>query len=485
MRWAALVPSAYRPVPVFASLVAVLGFLFSATTRAHDIPVDVLVQTFLKPEGQTLHLLVRVPLGAMRDVNFPIHGAGFLDFPVPEALLRNAARLWIADSIDIQEDGATLEPPRIVATTISLPSDRSFASYDAARARLAAGALPVSTELIWNQALFDVAFDYTIRSDRAHFAIRPALARLGVRVVTTLRFLPPDTPERAFEYPGDPGLIRLDPHWYQASLQFIRLGFEHILSGTDHLLFLVCLVLPFRKFRQLVWIVTSFTVAHSITLIASALNLGPASLWWPPLIEMLIAVSILYMALENIIWVSSAGPSSFLSSRGAPPPRARQDASGLATLAPSRSGPPLTRRLILTFAFGLVHGFGFSFALKHTLQFAGSHLLTSLFSFNIGVELGQLLVLIVLVPVLAWTFRAVVAERVGIIICSALVAHTAWHWAGDRLEKLRQFSWPTFDAAVLAAVMRWGIVVVAIAASIWVTRLFRPRNHATIPEDLP
>src|SRR5678816_1746723 len=143
-------------------------------------------------------------------------------------------------------------------------------------------------------------------------------------------------------------------------------------------------------------------------------------------------------------------------------------------------GANLHRRWLITFGFGLVHGFGFSFALKQTLQFAGSHLLTSLFSFNLGVELGQLLVLIVLVPVLGWMFRFVVAAPVGIIICSALVAHTAWHWAGDRLEKLRQFSWPAFDPGVLAGIMRWGIVVVAIAAAVWLARLFRARNHATI-----
>ena len=60
----------------------------------------------------------------------------------------------------------------------------------------------------------------------------------------------------------------------------------------------------------------------------------------------------------------------------------------------------IQRRWVLAFAFGLVHGFGFSFALRETLQFAGSHLVTSLLSFNVGVEIGQLLVLAVLVPAL-------------------------------------------------------------------------------------
>ena len=94
---------------------------------------------------------------------------------------------------------------------------------------------------------------------------------------------------------------------------------------------------------------------------------------------------------------------------------------------------------MMAFGFGLVHGFGFSFALKQTLQFAGDHLLTSLLSFNIGVELGQLLVLAVMIPALELLFRYVVAERMGTIILSALVAHTAWHWMTERFDRLRQF----------------------------------------------
>src|SRR2546430_3829830 len=99
----------------------------------------------------------------------------------------------------------------------------------------------------------------------------------------------------------------------------------------------------------------------------------------------------------------------------------------------------LDRRWLVAFLFGLVHGFGFSFALRQTLQFAGSHLLTSLLSFNVGVELGQLLVLSALIPALGLLFRHVVAERMGTIILSALVAHTGWHWMTERWDRLRQF----------------------------------------------
>ena len=97
------------------------------------------------------------------------------------------------------------------------------------------------------------------------------------------------------------------------------------------------------------------------------------------------------------------------------------------------------RRWVITFLFGLVHGFGFSFALRETLQFAGSHLLTSLVSFNLGVELGQLFALGIMLPALWLLFRYVVAERIGAIILSALVAHTAWHWMIDRGSALLEF----------------------------------------------
>jgi hypothetical protein len=229
----------------------------------------------------------------------------------------------------------------------------------------------------------------------------------------------------------------------------VKLGFFHILDGTDHLLFLVCLVIPFRRFRSLIAVVTAFTVAHSITLIASAYNLAPDALWFPPLIETLIATSIVYMALENIVFAS----------------RGTQSTSGEASF----EGLALKRRWLVTFGFGLVHGFGFSFALRQTLQFAGSHLLTSLLSFNIGVELGQLLVLVLLIPALDFLFRFVVAERMGTILLSTLVAHTAWHWTTERAEVLRKFrfEWPAFDAAFLAGAMRWMMLLVVAAALYW------------------
>jgi hypothetical protein len=411
---------------------------------AHDIPNDVTVQAFVRPAGNTLDLLLRVPLIALRDINFPEKPSGYLDLPKSEPLLPDAANLWLSDFIDVYEDNVPLPKPRIAATRLSLPSDRAFASFQTATAHLEGPKLPAETTIVWNQTMMDVWFAYPIHSDRSRFSIHPRLARLGLRVVTAMRFLPPGGSVRAYEFTGDPGLVRLDPHWYQAALTFVRLGFLHILDGTDHLLFLFCLVIPFRRLRALVPIVTSFTVAHSITLIASVYDLAPDALWFPPLVEMLIATSIVYMALENIVGTTG-----------------------------------VHRRLLITFGFGLVHGFGFSFALRETLQFAGTHMLASLLSFNIGVELGQLLVLAILIPLLDLLFKYVVAERMGTIILSAFIAHTSWHWLEDRAGRLAQyrFEWPAFTAAQLAAILLWVMAAVFAAGVAWFLRGFWARGR--------
>ena len=438
-----------------AIIIAALVLLLMPRLGAHDIPQDVLVQMLVKPEGNTLRVLVRVPLGSMRDIEFPLRGPSYLDFGRVQPLLADIATLWIGNSLAIYEGQTRLEKPVLVGARVSLPSDRSFMTFESAVANVTGPPLPPETTIPWNQALFDVAYDYRIVSDRAEFSVHSELARLGIRVVTVMRFLPPDGTVRAFEYAGDPGVIYLDPRWHQSALRFVKLGFEHILDGIDHLLFLLCLVIPFRRFGQLVIIVTSFTIAHSITLIASAFEVGPTGLWFPPLIETLIAISIVYMALENIVLGASANATTGF---------------GVALAATRERLLNVHRRWMITFAFGLVHGFGFSFALRETLQFAGSHLLTSLVSFNVGVELGQLLVLTVMMPGLYLLFRYVVNERLGAIILSALIAHTAWHWMTERGSELGSYEWPTLDAAFLAAALRWTMLVVGVAAIVWLVR---------------
>jgi hypothetical protein len=404
-----------------------------AAVRAHEVPSDARAQLFVKPEGSRLRLLVRVPMASINDVNWPETGTGMLDLSRADRELRNAVHQSIIDFTEVYENGRRLGEPTIVVARASLPSNPAFDGYETALAHLTGPPLPADTELVIAQSLLDALLEYPIESEASKFAIHPAYNHLGGEVLTVLRFVTPEGIERPLALHNDPGRVELDPSWIHAASLFIAEGFFHILSGTDHLLFLLCLVIPFRRFRSLVPIVTSFTVAHSVTLIASAYDMAPGALWFPPLVETLIASSILYMALENIV------------------------------------APGLQRRWIVTFAFGLVHGFGFSFALRETLQLAGSHLLTALVSFNVGVELGQLLMLAIFIPALELMFRFVVPERLGTILVSAFVAHTGWHWMSERAGQLAryQFQWPVFDAAFFALLLRWAIVAVVLAAAAW------------------
>ena len=129
--------------------------------------------------------------------------------------------------------------------------------------------------MFWEQGKLDVLFEYPIQSENSYFSIHAAFDRLAQHEITTLQFLPPGGVTRAYELEGDAGLVRLDPNWYHAAGRFVVMGFHHILEGIDHLLFLFCLVIPFRRIRPLIPIVTAFTVAHSITLIASAYGYAP------------------------------------------------------------------------------------------------------------------------------------------------------------------------------------------------------------------
>ena len=382
---------------VWACWLAILAL----PAAAHDIPAEARVRAFVKSEDGRLHVLLRLPLSLLLNVDFPKQGPGYLALAhVDEGL---GLAVTAADrGIDWFENGRRLSLVRQSAR-ISLPSDKSFSDFESARALLQGPRLPNTTYVFWNQGYFDAYLIYEL-ADRdgsiaVDFHIAPALKD---RLKFDLRYQLPDRSERAFELSTGEGRIVLDPRWYQASWTFLQTGFEHILSGPDHLLFLLCLVLPFRRIDvYLIGVVSAFTIGHSLTLLAAAYGWVPGGAWFAPLIEVLIAVTILLMAVENVL------------------------------------SPRLQRRWLASAMIGLVHGFGFSFVLQSQLQFAGSSLLLSLLAFNVGIELGQLLVLAAIgVAVAACLKLRPAAERPIVILVSVLAGHVAWHWLAERFAAL-------------------------------------------------
>lgn len=180
------------------------------------------------------------------------------------------------------------------------------------------------------------------------------------------------------------------PNWLITLWDYTKLGVEHIWTGIDHLLFITALVLARQRKWGYVKVLTAFTVGHSITIALAALDIFnlPASF-----VEPVIALSIAYVAFENI-WLKE-----------------------------------VRWRWIVALGFGLIHGFGFAQVLRGTL---GDRYLLSLFSFNLGVELGQLAVLAVLLPLLLWAARFKSYRRISFGL-SAVIGLIGLYWFVTRL----------------------------------------------------
>lgn len=157
----------------------------------------------------------------------------------------------------------------------------------------------------------------------------------------------------------------------QSATQFLLLGLEHIFTGYDHILFVISLLIGAKTIKNILGLVTAFTIAHSITLILATLEIVQLP---GRFVEAAIALSIIYVALINIF------------------------------------NPDSKHQPWLAFGFGLIHGFGFAGILSE-MRLDGSQLATSLLSFNIGIEIGQLIIVSLVFPIMLWlkklTFKPV------------------------------------------------------------------------------
>ncbi len=202
---------------------------------------------------------------------------------------------------------------------------------------------------------------------------------------------------------------------------FVPAGIEHILIGPDHVLFLVGLLLLGGSLWRLAGIVTAFTVGHSVTLSLAALDLVT-----PPagIVEPTIALSIVFVGADNLL-VGSRNRAHAAPVRGA-------GASASAEPGASASGPRDIRPWVAA-VFGLVHGFGFASVLKE-FGLPASALGWSLFSFNLGVEIGQLLIVIVVASVLAAIRRrsAPAGERLAMVGSIAVII-AGGYWFVERV----------------------------------------------------
>jgi hydrogenase/urease accessory protein HupE len=189
----------------------------------------------------------------------------------------------------------------------------------------------------------------------------------------------------------------IESHSTSTFIDFLKLGVEHILTGYDHLLFLFSLLVVTRSFWPAIKIITFFTIAHSITLALAGLNIVDMP---SRIVEPLIAATIVYVGLENI---------------------ARKDKV------------TTKQRCILTFFFGLIHGFGFAGVLREMgISSIETGILVPLFSFNLGVELGQITVAAIVLPLVWWLHGKAQISRFLVPVGSILTCLAGGYWLLER-----------------------------------------------------
>jgi hypothetical protein len=237
-----------------------------------------------------------------------------------------------------------------VAATLAFAGEGHYTEADALMAQLNfVFGIDISEKP--KEIFFDTSYFYTLDQEHRHIAI------IDFRGKDPLIF-DKTTPQQGFVRSSD-GTYAKSGGSSSVYFRFLKYGIEHILIGYDHILFLLGLLIVSLNLKELVKIVTSFTIAHSITLTLAALNIVQLP---SRLIETAIALTIVYVAVENFFIKSSK------------------------------------HRWKLTFGFGLIHGFGFANVLQE-LGLPGEGLVVALFNFNLGVEIGQLFIVLVTAPI--------------------------------------------------------------------------------------
>ncbi len=431
-----------------AALLALSLLFVAAAPRpgaSHDIPDEIRIPVFVREMDGELHLVARVPLLLLLSLNVPKWGAGYLDFERADSVLRRAGEVFAEEAPLFHPDGSLL-PAELRAYRVALPWDRSFTSFDAARETVLSDPLPADTQVFWNQGFLDFYLAYPAPAEGSVAIECNVAPGFGDRVAIDVLYERRDAGEEdlksnLYHISIREGRVVLDPSPFQAFFAFGRSGVEHILTGWDHLLFLICLIAPFgrlSRIKHLLIMVTGFTVAHSVTLVTAALGHAPEAPWFVPLVEGVVALSILYTAIENLISAS------------------------------------VVRRAILALVFGLFHGFGFAFALGESLAFAGDHLPLALFSFNLGVEAGQAAVVLAVIPLLHLLSGTDRSRFMVSALLSVVGGHAAWHLLESRYLELTR-AWAISGGAPPSwSWLLWPLAAAGLAG--WIVVIMRRRE---------
>ncbi len=312
-----------------------------------------------------------------------------------------------AEGFRFDADGKSLEASVEQVRVHPIGKQPEFATLDEAKAAFATRSVyPETTDPLYvGDTVVDIILRYQAGAPIYEYAVsstlKPGLPGQEDTANLILDYGPGGT--QVFRARGllvEP--ITISQSALSAVVTFIKEGVRHILGGLDHVLFVLCLVLGATQIKNLVWRVTGFTIGHTVTLTAGFFGFVPSGAWFVPTIETGIALSIIYAAAIAVL------------------PRSEQNGSERNLFA-------------VTCAIGLLHGLGFSFVLHKILQINSPDIWQSLLAFNVGVEIGQLSIIVIAWPL----FRLVNhmnrrAWHMGRWAVAAGCAAIAVFWTGQR-----------------------------------------------------
>lgn len=431
-----------------AAMLVLLAFSSVTFGNGSDLPPEIVLNGYVRQDADRVQLVVRIPLVLLATFAFPKRGPGYLDLARIDDKLQEAAAAT-GRQIELAADDTPLKWT-VVKARVSRLSDRSFASYPAAVAHVEGPPLPVDTDLFWSQGFFDTELAYAAPS-ASRLAVRVNVApELGRRLKLQLQYLPPTGAARTYELPGGTGWVPLSPRWFEAARMFVVSGIANAFA-PDRFVFLLCLIAPFTRFGGLLAVVLVMAAMQALTLTGVAEGAVAGRPWLPAIVASTLYVVTLLLAIGNL------------------------------------GSPSLRRRWFIAAVIGSLAGFGLGNVLASQFQFAGDHTVVSAWSFNVGVAIGDVIVLAIAFVALRALFATMFGATVGVIIVSALAGLLAWDWTTDANHELAHELGHALSEGFVRAlpIVLWMLPAVVVGVlAYWMPRGFGGVRVATLRDAL-
>lgn len=413
---------------------AVVGLLLPAGEAfAHDVPDEMVFEVHVVPDGDVLHVPLRVPLVWLAGYQVPLRDAGYIDLAdeagVEEALQPAVAEL--TDELVFFEDGERLDAS-VDGWRLSLPSDRSFEDHRQALDSIAGPSLDEETNLFWNQGYLDVHLTYPIGDEQADFSLEVASPSLAARLHVLTTFVAPDGASRSYDLLAEWGRIDLNPGLGFLSRLFTTTGLTAILTSWEHVLFVAAVALGFaRRPRRPLRPLVAFGVVFALVVLASGASAGVERPHAQVLVTTTAAASVLIVAVGNVV---------------------------------ARS---LRLRWLTAALCAVPHGLLAAGGLDYIIQFREPGDGVLLTAYTAG-ALASIAALFAAALGVGWfAARHTGVARRGPVVAALLLGYVGWRHTLERGETLVGLGPPPLDQSMLLGTARWAAVLLLVIAALW------------------